>query len=38
MQLLVMQLLLQRCLTAGREIGLRVAEPGEFTRRAFLND
>ncbi|MEW6317106.1 MAG: tRNA uridine-5-carboxymethylaminomethyl(34) synthesis GTPase MnmE, partial [Pseudomonadota bacterium] len=34
----VMQLLLQRCLTAGREIGLRVAEPGEFTRRAFLND
>jgi tRNA modification GTPase len=34
----VMQLLLQRCLQAGREIGLRVAEPGEFTRRAFLND
>ncbi|CAJ0820217.1 tRNA uridine-5-carboxymethylaminomethyl(34) synthesis GTPase MnmE [Ralstonia flaminis] len=34
----VMQLLLQRCLVAGREIGLRVAEPGEFTRRAFLND
>ena len=34
----VMQLLLQRCLAAGREIGLRVAEPGEFTRRAFLND
>ena len=34
----VMQLLLQRCLAAGREVGLRVAEPGEFTRRAFLND
>ncbi|WP_426396291.1 tRNA uridine-5-carboxymethylaminomethyl(34) synthesis GTPase MnmE [Ralstonia sp. R-29] len=34
----VMQLLLQRCLAAGRDIGLRVAEPGEFTRRAFLND
>ncbi|MGI4855707.1 MAG: tRNA uridine-5-carboxymethylaminomethyl(34) synthesis GTPase MnmE [Janthinobacterium lividum] len=35
---IVMQLLLQRCLEAGREIGLRLAEPGEFTRRAFLND
>ena len=23
---------------AGREFGLRLAEPGEFTRRAFLND
>ncbi len=34
----VMQLLLARCLEAGREIGLRLAEPGEFTRRAFLND
>ncbi|WP_052041977.1 tRNA uridine-5-carboxymethylaminomethyl(34) synthesis GTPase MnmE, partial [Ralstonia solanacearum] len=34
----VMQLLLSRCLQAGREIGVRVAEPGEFTRRAFLND
>lgn len=30
----VMQLLLQRCL----ELGARLAEPGEFTRRAFLND
>ncbi len=30
----VMQLLLQRCL----ELGARPAEPGEFTRRAFLND
>jgi tRNA modification GTPase len=44
----VLQLLLARCLEAGAEIdpgtgkprleGLRVAEPGEFTRRAFLND
>ncbi len=34
----VLQLVLQRCLEAGREIGLRLAEPGEFTRRAFLND
>jgi len=34
----VLQLLLARCLEAGRDIGLRVAEPGEFTRRAFLND
>ncbi|MGI4983708.1 MAG: tRNA uridine-5-carboxymethylaminomethyl(34) synthesis GTPase MnmE [Janthinobacterium lividum] len=35
---IVMQLLLQRCLEAGRDVGLRLAEPGEFTRRAFLND
>ena len=34
----VMQMLLSRCLDAGSEIGLRLAEPGEFTRRAFLND
>jgi tRNA modification GTPase len=44
----VMQLLLTRCLEAGAEIdaatqqprltGLRVAQPGEFTQRAFLND
>ena len=34
----VMQLLLARVLEAGVAIGLRVAEPGEFTRRAFLND
>lgn len=34
----VLQLLLARCLEAGAGIGLRVAEPGEFTRRAFLND
>jgi tRNA modification GTPase len=29
-----MQLLLQRCL----ELGARLAQPGEFTQRAFLND
>ncbi|MEW6704873.1 MAG: tRNA uridine-5-carboxymethylaminomethyl(34) synthesis GTPase MnmE [Pseudomonadota bacterium] len=34
----VLQLLLARCLEAGRGIGLRLAEPGEFTERAFLND
>jgi len=34
----VLQLLLARCLEAGRHIGLRVAQPGEFTERAFLND
>jgi len=34
----VLQLLLARCLEGGREIGLRVAEPGEFTERAYLND
>jgi tRNA modification GTPase len=44
----VMQLLLARCLEAGADIdattqqprlaGLRVAQPGEFTQRAFLND
>lgn len=34
----VLQLVLQRCIDAGRAFGLRLAEPGEFTRRAFLND
>ena len=34
----VLQLLLARCLEAGARIGLRLAEPGEFTQRAFLND
>ncbi|HYD59660.1 MAG TPA: tRNA uridine-5-carboxymethylaminomethyl(34) synthesis GTPase MnmE [Noviherbaspirillum sp.] len=34
----VMQMLLARCLEAGKDIGLRVAQPGEFTHRAFLND
>jgi tRNA modification GTPase len=34
----VLQLLLARCLEAGAAIGMRVAQPGEFTERAFLND
>ncbi len=38
----VLQLLLQRCLQAAAEgnllPGLRAAQPGEFTQRAFLND
>jgi tRNA modification GTPase len=34
----VLQMLLARVLEAGADIGLRLAEPGEFTRRAFLND
>lgn len=34
----VLQLLLARCLQAGAAIGLRLARPGEFTERAFLND
>jgi tRNA modification GTPase len=44
----VLQLLLARCLEAGAEshsesgkprlAGLRIAQPGEFTQRAFLND
>jgi len=34
----VLQLLLARCLQAGQALSLRVAEPGEFTQRAFLND
>ena len=34
----VLQLLLARCVEAGAHLGLRVARPGEFTERAFLND
>jgi tRNA modification GTPase len=34
----VLQLLLARVLEAGADLGLRLAEPGEFTRRAYLND
>ncbi len=33
----VMQLLLARCLEAGQSMGIRLARPGEFTERAFLN-
>jgi tRNA modification GTPase len=35
---IVMQMLLARCLEAGQSIGLRLAQPGEFTHRAYLND
>ena len=35
---IVMQMLLNRCLEAGKEMGLRLANPGECTYRAFLND
>ncbi len=37
----VLQMLVQRCLALGPAVGLpklRLADPGEFTRRAFLND
>ena len=34
----VLQLLLARCLEAGAEMRLRLADPGEFTQRAYLND
>ena len=36
----VLQMLLSRCLQAAQESlpGLRLAQPGEFTQRAFLND
>lgn len=34
----VLRRLLERCLELGQELGLRLAEPGEFTRRAFLNE
>ncbi len=33
----VLQLLLARCLEAGAALKIRLAEPGEFTQRAFLN-
>ncbi|MGE8591543.1 MAG: tRNA uridine-5-carboxymethylaminomethyl(34) synthesis GTPase MnmE [Alcaligenes sp.] len=34
----VLRRVLDSCLAAGRDLGVRLAEPGEFTRRAFLND
>ncbi len=34
----VMQTLLKQCLHVGSAFGLRMADPGEFTLRAFLND
>ena len=38
--LVVLQMLLDRCLTVGANLSshLRLAEPGEFSQRAFLND
>ncbi len=33
----VLRMLLARCLEAGQSAGMRLAEPGEFTQRAFLN-
>lgn len=35
---IVLQMLIARCLRAGHSIGLRLAEPGEFTQRAYLNN
>ena len=32
-----LDLMLDRCLEVGHSIGLRLAQPGEFTERAFLN-
>lgn len=34
----VMQTLLKQCLAVGSSFGVRMASPGEFTLRAFLND
>ncbi len=34
----VLKRVLQRCLELGEDMGLRHAQPGEFTQRAFLND
>jgi tRNA modification GTPase len=34
----VMQMLLRRVLEAGEPVGLRLALPGEFTQRAYLNE
>jgi tRNA modification GTPase len=33
----VLRRVLKLCLDAGQDLGLRIAEPGEFTQRAFLN-
>jgi len=35
--MVVLRMVLARCLEAGSSLGARIAEPGEFTRRAFLN-
>lgn len=33
----VQQMILDRCLELGKSVGLRMANPGEFSQRAFLN-
>ena len=35
---IVLQMVLKRCLQIGKDYFLRIAAPGEFTERAFLND
>lgn len=35
---IVQQLIMRACLSAGRLINLRIAQPGEFTQRAFFNN
>lgn len=34
----VLQMLIKRCLKIGMPLNLRLAEPGEFTKRAFINE
>ena len=34
----LLELVMQRCLELGKEIGLEIAEPGEFSLRAYLNN
>ena len=34
----LLELVLQRCLELGKDIGLEIAEPGEFSLRAYLNN
>jgi len=34
----VLRRVLTHCLKVGQDLGLRLAQPGEFTQRAFLND
>ena len=33
----IQQMIMERCMRVGSKVGLRYAEPGEFTQRAFLN-
>ena len=34
----LLELVMQRCLELGKDIGLEIAEPGEFSLRAYLNN